>query len=401
LHYLLKQKHKKHERLQNAFATSRNTAAIAKAIEPFSICADYNQRISSVEETNRIMNVLQTPLIGPMGVEQVSVKTNEDEPIWSKILCFLGGVYPILRENGKCKCNWETVGWCIVPFGLTSIFFYFAGLALVRRGTWGTFIPLIILFSSQLSISYTRKRFSDAIVGEENRSYVNTLAKRYTLGVFLFSLFVSFFVPLAFNIFFGIGELASSIFFFQLAVTIQRCCFLVHTSITPVKTELLEMVKGTEVEELQTKLLEINKTIQEAMFGYLQVPLIHLFFFAAYYLCILPGIRLYSSPNRGDIYFVYEVLRLIIGAVLLVTPLWLLTRIEKFYRWTLRELLYRNTVMPQTEQTNLLVKYDTIAPRAKIFGMYITRGRVASIFITIVGFIAPKIGMYMIEKQSI
>ena len=39
------------------------------------------------------------------------------------------------------------------------------------------------------------------------------------------------------------------------------------------------MVRGTEVEELQTKLLEISKTIQEASVGYLQVPLSLLFVF--------------------------------------------------------------------------------------------------------------------------
>ena len=79
----------------------------------------------------------------------------------------------------------------------------------------------------------------------------------------------------------------------------------------------------------------------------------------------------------------------------MVTPLWLLTRIEKFYLWTLRELLHRNTVMPRTDRTYLLSNYDTIAPRASIFGIYITRGRVASIILAIFGSIAPKIGIYL------
>ena len=72
-----------------------------------------------------------------------------------------------------------------------------------------------------------------------------------------------------------------------------------------------------------------------------------------------------------------------------------LTRIENFYLWTLRNELHRNTIMPQTEQTNLLAKYDTIAPRASIFGIYITRGRVAELIIAILGAIVPKIGMYI------
>ena len=51
---------------------------------------------------------------------------------------------------------------------------------------------------------------------------------------------------------------------------ILRCFFLVHTSVTQVKVELLEMAKGAEVEELQTRLLEISKwykTLLEALFA--------------------------------------------------------------------------------------------------------------------------------------
>ena len=93
-----------------------------------------------------------------------------------------------------------------------------------------------------------------------------------------------------------------------------------------------------------------------------------------------------------------SIMWVVIFGTAMVTPLWLLTRVEKFYLWTLRELLHRNTVMPRTEQTNLLAKYDTIAPRASIFGIYITRGRVASIILAIFGSIAPKIGIYLYQN---
>merc|ERR1711991_178797 len=145
---------------------------------------------------------------------------------------------------------------------------------------------------------------------------------------------------------------------------------------------------GTEVEEVQTKELEISKMIQEASMGYLQVPLSVVFAFGMLWL-VTAGMLIYKNPHYLDIILV------IIFGTAIVTPLWLLTRIEKFYLWTLRELLHRNTVMPRTEQTNLLAKYDTIAPRASIFGIYITRGRVASIILAIFGSIAPKIGIYL------
>ena len=172
---------------------------------------------------------------------------------------------------------------------------------------------------------------------------------------------------------------------------ILRCFFLVHTSVTQVKVELLEMAKGAEVEELQTRLLEISKMVQDASVGYLQVPLSLLLVLNMLILAI-QAIGLY----KHDISLSF-ILVVIFGTGV-VTPLCLLMRIDKFYLWTLRELLHRNTTMPRTEQTNLLTKYDTIAPRASIFGIYITRGRVAPIAIAILSSIAPKIVIYLYQK---
>jgi hypothetical protein len=124
---------------------------------------------------------LETPLINgkrdSMELEQLLVKTNADETIWLKILYFLAAVYPILRENGKCKCNWKTVGWSIVPFVFTiryiNIIIVYATLQKVLIA-----LAYVLHLLLALSLSYSRKRCSDAIVGEENRLYINTVAKR-------------------------------------------------------------------------------------------------------------------------------------------------------------------------------------------------------------------------------
>ena len=154
------------------------------------------------------------------------------------------------------------------------------------------------------------------------------------------------------------------------------------------------MVRGTEVEELQTKVLEISKMIQEASVGYLQVPL-SLLFVSGMTQVVDSGIRTYKQQYKNKYLFLIDIISIVFFGAAMVTPLWLLTRIEKFYLWTLRELLHRNTVMPRTDRTYLLSNYDTIAARASIFGIYITRGRVASIIIAIFGSIAPKIAIYL------
>ena len=372
---------------------------------------------------------LETPLINgnreSMELEQLSVETNADEPFWLKVLYFLGGVYPILRENGKCKCTWKTVRWSIVPFVIVwSIvmlvivivvnlsFSSNVNMGLPKKLYSSTFQKFWVVLGSllylllSLSLSYTRKRFSDAIVGEENRLYINTVAKRGVMlsliggviggvicgvdgaldGVLDGVSSPVVYVSVVINVFVSVT---------LLFVIILRCLFLAHTGVAQVKTELLEMVRGTEVEEVQTKLLKISKMIQEASVGYLQVPL-SLFFVLGMVVVVEAGIRTYKHPQKYMFYS--DIISLVFFGTAIVTPLWLLTRIEKFYLWTLRELLHRNTVMPRTDRTYLLSNYDTIAPRASIFGIYITRGRVASIIIAIFGSIAPKIGIYVYEN---
>ena len=110
------------------------------------------------------------------------------------------------------------------------------------------------------------------------------------------------------------------------------------------------MASGTEVSRLQNKLVEINKTGREVLERILKVPLI-LFYVFGIMLLVEFGIAAYKTTASDE-----KLIRIVIYGTIFVTPLWLLTRIEKFYLWTLRELLYQNTVMPQTEQTNLIAK---------------------------------------------
>jgi hypothetical protein len=123
------------------------------------------------------------------------------------------------------------------------------------------------------------------------------------------------------------------------------------------------MVRGTEVEEVQTKLLKISKMIQEASVGYLQVPLSMLFVLGMV-VAVVAMIKLYNDPHTDKYIIPNEIIWVAFLEAAIVTPIWLLTRIEKFYLWTLRELLHRNTVMPRTDRTYLISNYDTIAPRA-------------------------------------
>ena len=90
---------------------------------------------------------------------------------------------------------------------------------------------------------------------------------------------------------------------------------------------------------------------------------------------------------------------IVASALVVLGPLWVLTRIDKQYMWTLRNLLCRNTAMPHTERTYVLLAYDTIAPRAMLCDVYITRGRVATLAFAAAGALFPKLVEYLMTLK--
>ena len=367
--------------------------------------------------------------------------TLEEEPIWFKILNCLGGVFPSVCVNGKYNCNWKVILWCLWP--ITCIVFNVAG---VLNSPWGggsglltngpaykkilIFFFTVIQLAIQWSLSFTRSEFSNAIIhryhekedeekkkeDEEkkkedvrDKSYIN----KRSIQFLILSIVIGCTCALIINfgsgiIFFGIAVDGSNKYtngydlriiggmnFTSLAtvtsIVIIRCMYFTRVNVEHEQVALIDLAKGTNVKALTGRLLEINKNMEHAFLKYLQTPLA---------LCLLNGI-IWIVPNLIRLYKQEDYLNVIwviIIGLLLVGPLWFLTRIDKFYMWTLRQLLHFNTIMPHTEHTNLLTKYDTIAPMVMFFGMVelnVTRGRVASIILAIFGGILPQILLYL------
>jgi len=316
------------------------------------------------------------------------------EPYWFKILSCVGMVFPIVRANGKCHCSRANIAWSIYPFiclsfwavalvMYVSFLFRFLSLWTLSSVLQATFLGIL-----PLTLSYTRKSFSDAIAGKEDRAYVNTLAKRGLIVSVVGGSIVGGITIGRFGVS-GIGALliATSIFS-TISVVIIRCLFVTHTQSSQQNT-LLELVQGANVQSFQTKLLE-NCVLVEKASAYLQVPLGVCFTLGTMNLGMW-SLLLYlgSASDVSSVMFITAL------ALVVLTPLWILTRIDKQYMWTLRNLLCRNTVMPHTEHSRLLLAYDTIAPRASLFDVYITRGRVATLAIAFVGALVPKLVGYL------
>ena len=136
---------------------------------------------------------LESPLIGDARERRRSALEVEDqreeveqlgEPFWLKILSCVGWVFPIVRANGKCHCNRANIAWSVYPF-VCLIFWsvwlvafvlrFFHSLTLVSLSgvVLGAFLVVL-----PLTLTYTRKSFAEEISQEEDKLYVNTLAKR-------------------------------------------------------------------------------------------------------------------------------------------------------------------------------------------------------------------------------
>ena len=189
------------------------------------------------------------------------------------------------------------------------------------------------------------------------------------------------------------GGLLFTSLFSMVSVVIIRCVFVTYTQGSQ-QNILLELAQGANVHSFQKKLLENCGQVEKASAAYLQAPLGVCFTLGTMNLGMW-SLFLYVEKNTVWGNNVPIAIFIVASALVVLGPLWVLTRIDKQYMWTLRNLLCRNTAMPHTEHTYLLLAYDTIAPRAMLFDVYITRGRVATLAFVSAGALFPKLVEYL------
>ena len=185
----------------------------------------------------------------------------------------------------------------------------------------------------------------------------------------------------------------------MVSVVIIRCLFVTHTQGSQ-QNILLELAQGANVHSLQKKLLENGEQVEKASAAYLQAPLGVCFTLGTMNLGML-SLWLYVEKTNAGVGDTLLNAMLIVAFALVVGPLWVLTRIDKQYMWTLRNLLSRNILMKDTEHSRLLLAYDTIAPRAMLFDVYITRGRVATLAFASTGALFPKLVEYLMTLKVV
>jgi hypothetical protein len=356
---------------------------------------------------------LESPLFGDARERRRSALEVEDpreeteqrgEPFWLKVLCCVV-VFPIVRANGKCQCNGANIAWSIFPLVLLSVWSVVLVNGVLRLFQGSHTLSSVALLSAflvalLLTLSYTRNSFSKAISQEEDQLYVNTLAKRgVILSVFIGSIAGGLQGVLTHSWFLGFATVFfCACVFSMVSVVIIRCLFVTHTQGSQ-QNILLELAQGANVHSLQKKLLENGEQVEKASAAYLQAPLGVCFTLGTMNLGML-SLLLYVEKIYLDA-GVRDAMLIVAFALVVLVPLWVLTRIDKQYMWTLRNLLSRNILMKDTEHSRLLLAYATIAPRAMLFDVYITRGRVATLAFASTGALFPKLVEYLMTLKVV
>ena len=343
---------------------------------------------------------LESPFIDDEGKpRRVVFEVGHPEPVgetcWFKLLCCLGGVFP---ANGKCECS--NIVWSILP--LIWFLVWLSVSIMFSEVFWFGLFSLTL----PMTLSVTHKSFVKAIVHGKDRVYVNKLAIRGLVFSSVACVIVALLLHFLWNQNIGpiLGwTLAFSNLCPMVSVIVTRCLFITHVNNSQQRA-FVELVQGDNAKVFQKKLLDKSVQVEQASTAYLQAPLSVCFTLGT--VCVgVCGISLYTSIKHfpgatsiGASISMYTMIALLfVYALTVLTPLWILTRIDKQYMWTLYRLLCRNILMKDTERMNLLLAYETIAPRAALFGAYITRGRVLTLTLTLVSPAITKLTNYLIS----
>jgi hypothetical protein len=367
-----------------------------------------------ITNANRFSNLtspFEEPHTHAFDTENAQHEDTMDEPLFFKIMCFCAGVYPILKKDGKWDITWKTIGWCIFPLIFTGLYGVVGTIGIIANTAdymkFTVYQQMYYLVSNWLyasipiTLSYTRKAFIQSIVGEENKVFMTQLVRKI------------FGICMCLGVVHGVAEavLADALFhnteeevvltviqsYNQFGMFLLYCIYISHTSVAQYKNELITMVKGTNVETLQKQLWKISQRTKKASAAYIQIPL-SLYFISRIVGFVGIAINIYKRQDASE-FTIFIIVGMIVHGCHLILPLWFLTRIEKFYLWTLRELFHRNTSMPRTDYIALMMQYDTIAPRVHLFGIYLTRTLVSSILLALVGAVAPKAWSYFYDHM--
>ena len=262
----------------------------------------------------------------------------------------------------------------------------------------------LFLFFVQYGLYKTRNNFLKSI-SNLSREKVNILSRRsviitfvggFTLGTFMFVFYLwtndlptdeqhhalGVFIQLTFVIFTIIP------IFGTINVVLSRVRF--YSSVYMKKYNKLDaLAKGADANALHHKCVLTKKKATEDYVLYLKAPL-SVCFTLAVLLVFFNMISIYLDKTHGPGPLLYMILFGLMPLPMVILPLFTLMKLDARSA-VLKEAICQNIQMKRVDLTALLLTFEMIVPRIKVFGMYVTINLVASAVIPLVGALIPKL----------
>eukprot|EP00943_MAST-04B_sp_MAST-4B-sp1_P004381 g4381.t1 len=359
-------------------------------------------------------------------------KDLDEEHFLLKLLCMFSYVFPVYPSRWTKHATLKFILWAIWPLigtveKVTGIYYVISHTLLSEEkegissaGTFATLSYYIFTLLVPLALTKSRKAFKTDVVKMETTydlmPYI-TCGLVYTLGMGILNGYISdaftkdpllqpdyiFYIAvpnLNKNSFILTGCIFNAGSFAMTALLVVRSVHL--TSKFKTKQEkLLDLAKGTDASKLHKMLVDTKDEVLQSSNAYIETPL---------RFSILSGVPL----------FVFSVLRLyypdihslevnvILGyssgvifvTIAILSPMVALMRINTKSVQTRKALSYNLSMEESAALNVLLTSFDDIMPRAQVFGISVTNGRVGPLVLGFVSVFLPKLIFYIKDNFS-
>ena len=369
---------------------------------------EYSSLESGLEEP--LSDTTVRPLSSMMRQSSVNQRQYHIQSSYILLVNAMSGIFP--SYESRYKRNFlPLILWSLYPVSIIIYYVWLFQDVMVNDGplfgnvdrtfrtlrVW-SFIAVGILVPATLS--YTQQAYSNAM-GRVAENILLKEAKRHLSICASISIVYFLAIYLAYTFTKKTTELPSDIkwcydhpwsllfsvpnFISMFRLLIMRCVTLERLHCEANKS-LMKLAQCNDARLFQQESIECNKDIVEGSKEYLQLPLAAAFTTCSIWFFAL--VTLMWRNNRVDFY-VFQSLFILLAGSSLTCPLYPLAKIDlrSFY---VREALCRNVQMPMAELSGVLATFESIAPRAMLFGFYVTRPRLVSLIILLASSVVPR-----------
>ena len=159
--------------------------------------------------------------------------------------------------------------------------------------------------------------------------------------------------------------------------------------------KLKSMAKESDANKVHTTFVSMADDVTKHFSAYLDLPL-KVCVTLAFLTFAFNVMSIYGDREVQFNELMYEITFAFLPSIIIVVPCHILVKLD-LQAFEVKEILCKNSLMNRTDFTALLISYELIVPRPKLFGMKVTFGLVASLLVPMIGALVPRLVQWLVE----